>query len=278
MNLEPLWYWMTERHAIYERRSCGLPKPWTEDPILQKYRFCNVYRELDRVTVWIRENWRDPYANHPNLWFAMCVARQINSINTLRRLGFPVASKRHYVDHVRDTLEEMYRNRERIYGAAYIITAGGRAGKKYLYTANKVLSPIAALAPDFARRGAGPTALQDIHSQLSQYIGFGPFISYEVASDLRWTRYFDGSDHLSWANPGPGAKRGLGRLYYGDRKAKISKDEMLEMMQELLRLAPAATGLKNLEMREIEHSLCEVDKYLRTKQNQGTPKQRYQGT
>lgn len=87
---DALWYWMTERHKIYTKRSRGVPREqWTSDPILMEYRFCNVFRELDRVTIWVRKSWRDKYSRHPNLWFAMCVARQINWPDTLAEAGFP---------------------------------------------------------------------------------------------------------------------------------------------------------------------------------------------
>ena len=54
-----------ERYNIYLSRVANDPPPWTEDPIFQKYKFCNVFREHDRVTIWLRENWREPYADHP---------------------------------------------------------------------------------------------------------------------------------------------------------------------------------------------------------------------
>lgn len=41
-NLEQFYWWMTERHKIYCRKAAGLPKPWTEDLILQKYKFTKV--------------------------------------------------------------------------------------------------------------------------------------------------------------------------------------------------------------------------------------------
>ncbi len=56
-----------ERHLIYVRRRDGMPKPWTDDAILQNYRFCNVYRELDTVTQWIAKNWRAPMAEDPDV-------------------------------------------------------------------------------------------------------------------------------------------------------------------------------------------------------------------
>ena len=83
---EFLWYWMRERYAIWERRGRGQPKPWTSDPILQRFRFCNVFRELDTVTIWINENIRKPFADHEDLWFMLAIARTINLPATLKEL------------------------------------------------------------------------------------------------------------------------------------------------------------------------------------------------
>lgn len=40
-----------ERMKIWERKLEGRPQPWTQDLVLAQYRFCNVYRELDRQTI-----------------------------------------------------------------------------------------------------------------------------------------------------------------------------------------------------------------------------------
>lgn len=105
----PLIHFANERHAIYMRKSIledmrdrELDRPhlsrlgarawgeggWnldnlTHDPILRTYRFCNTFRELDRVTVWIREHIREPYADHEHLWFMLAIARFINWPPTL---------------------------------------------------------------------------------------------------------------------------------------------------------------------------------------------------
>jgi hypothetical protein len=54
LNAQPLWDWIQERHRIYLEKAAGAPPPWTTDEIMQTYRFCNVFRELDKVTVWVR--------------------------------------------------------------------------------------------------------------------------------------------------------------------------------------------------------------------------------
>ena len=83
MRTDDLFAFVRERHQIYLRRKAGQTKPWTTDPILQQYRFCNVYRELDTVTKWIRDNWRRPHCDDPDLWFAMVVARLVNWPDTM---------------------------------------------------------------------------------------------------------------------------------------------------------------------------------------------------
>lgn len=41
-----------DRQAVWHKRTAlGLPAPWTDDNILQNFRFCNVYRELDGGTI-----------------------------------------------------------------------------------------------------------------------------------------------------------------------------------------------------------------------------------
>src|SRR6185369_16818331 len=90
MRTTELFEFITERHAVYKMRAAGFEKPWTKDKILQRYRFCNVYRELDKVTVWIRDNWRAPNANNPDLWFAMLVARKVNLPEAMADVGNPL--------------------------------------------------------------------------------------------------------------------------------------------------------------------------------------------
>jgi hypothetical protein len=44
--------WFTrERLSIWGKKWRGEPPPYTSDPILARYRFCNVFREFDRQTI-----------------------------------------------------------------------------------------------------------------------------------------------------------------------------------------------------------------------------------
>lgn len=52
---------------IWEKKTAGLPAPYTDDPVLSKYRFCNVLRELDRQTIEFH-TLLNPIRNDFSLW------------------------------------------------------------------------------------------------------------------------------------------------------------------------------------------------------------------
>jgi hypothetical protein len=89
---------------------------------------------------------------------------------------------------------------------------------------------------------------------------------------------------MTWANAGPGALRGLARLGTEDKKLpkKVpSPEEACRAMRALLQRAPKflPTNMSRaLEMRDVEHSLCEMDKYLRVYHGEGEPRAKYRGT
>jgi hypothetical protein len=44
------WYFASERQRMFERRIAGERGPWTSDPLLREFKFCNVFRAADRVS------------------------------------------------------------------------------------------------------------------------------------------------------------------------------------------------------------------------------------
>lgn len=284
LDAQPFWDWMTERHSIYLKRKAGNPAPWTKDAVLAEYSFCNVYRELDRVTVWIRENWREPHANSPHLWIAMCLARQINWPDTLNEIGFPIAG--YSAQHAQDVLEARQARGEKVYTGAYMISAPNNEMKalgfvkKPAYTAQIVVGKPWERRDEFYAmfdNGRQPT-MQEVHSWLKGFIGYGDFMAYEVVTDLRHTRYLcNAPDINTWAVAGPGAIRGLNRLHGRDYKAGMTQQQALAEMLQLLSLSKTCLPdwMPPLELREIEHSLCETDKWLRVKLGQGTPRAKF---
>ncbi len=79
--------WCIEREAIRVRREAGEPPPWTQDPVFQKGRFLNVFREDDKGTKAVLR-FADPVKeSHSDLIHALFFARWCNQHTTLTALN-----------------------------------------------------------------------------------------------------------------------------------------------------------------------------------------------
>ena len=268
-GIKRFFNYINERHMVYLRRQNGVQYPWTSDAILTEFSFCNVYRELDRVTEWIRVNWREPYADHKNLPFAMSVARQINWPETLEEIGFPETWE---PEKVKSIMQARKDRGEKVYTGAYMLT-GTLGGTKIEQTVDKILTPLYAHHPHMIT-----WSLQDTWKGYLQHKGFSGFMAYEVVTDLRHTKWLStAEDIMTWANPGPGAKRGLNRIHLRELEQTVKKDQLNFEMKQLLDYSPdyLEGHMQPLEMRDIEHCLCEFDKYERVRLGQGRPRAKY---
>jgi hypothetical protein len=90
MRVKDLTKFIIAREAVRVAKENGKPRPWTKDPILDKYRFCNVHREDDAVTRWLRANWYDRFQDDVDVWFAAVVARLLNNRVAMDKVDYLV--------------------------------------------------------------------------------------------------------------------------------------------------------------------------------------------
>lgn len=275
---ETYLYWIKERESVRFAKDSGTQKPWTTDPILQTYKFCNVQRESDRVTKWIADNWRNPYANHPNMWFAMVVARLFNWPPTLELIGFPDFKNNTYdkwIEESRITLKTARdTEKKKIFTGAYLVSTNGVKKDKIDYILDNVLWPI-------WKTGRGPLAgesLQEYWGHLIQFDGLGSFMAGQVVADLKYIDPIlkEASDWWTWAPLGPGSKRGLNRLFGRPLEQNVSQSVALVEFRKLQDAVIQNLGLK-LPVHDIQNCCCEVDKYLRLQNNEGSVRSKYPG-
>lgn len=287
-QLKFFWYWINERHAIYRRRMDESPWPWTKDWILKEFKFTNVFRQLDRVT----QEWTARYVRllglkkrmpDEDIFFHLCIFRFFNWPATYDALYYalPNWNLKKAIEILRKRREEDY---EQIFTGAYIVTGAGKEQPKH-ETICEALDFVYKNRREFLKRIRKAGTMQGAVEILFEIPTVGLFVAYELACDMSHTKLLnDARDRRSWANAGPGAKRGIHRLMTGHRKwKKGKKPDYLEVMRDLYaRALKGAVGKhvreeKNapFEMREIEHSLCEFDKYMRVKNKEGKPRSRY---
>jgi len=276
------WHWMNERHAIYVRRDAGLPRPWTKDAILDKYKFTNVYRQFDHVTLcwrnWLAWHLSSSTSSAEQL-LNLVVFRTFNHPQTAYNIGWLKAwnaTTRRKIIRVTDKMRD---RGEQIFTGAYIVPNLGRVESKVVIQL-EVIDPILSKRDWLANEIRCWNSMEFAWEQLTRYKGMGPFLAYELVCDMRYMHPLlrDPPDRLTWANPGPGARRGLNR-YHGRLTTKHSpRAQLIEEMHALLMQAPKHLkpsvfgGYPELEMREIEHSLCEYDKYMRVLTGDGRPR------
>lgn len=275
--LDLFWYWVNERHAIYCRRLAGKPWPWTTDEILQSYKFTNVFRNLDAVTKQLHErvfNFESRYKAAERYLFAITLFRMFNwppTFELLREYQLDLDWNTKVAKKILDKVQG------KIFTGAYMITNGGKEGSKIDLMCESLsvfFEDKKIILERIRERGSFKGACVE----LCAYPMIGKFIAYELATDYRWAKLFEPDDIYMWANPGPGAKRGINRILGSRTNAAIREELSVTVMRDLLRMTHkqskevAAVGM---EMRDIEHSLCEFDKYTRVKLGEGRPRSLY---
>lgn len=277
-----------ERYSILLRRRAG-HAVWTEDPVFLHNRFCNVFREDDKTTAWFREHIREPLRDRPQEVLLATVAfRWFNRIETMQRIFANLSDKGDMgVAEVFSSwrelgIKDILRHVSPVVTGAYIIKTPDGMNKL-----DGVLWCIEQVADDIGRiRGELHHAtLQHAVRTLCEYPYLGPFMAYQIVCDLKSTCVLeDARDRMSWAQVGPGSTRGLGRLRTRDperfsRGSQADRLFMIEMMKELLALSQDATywpsDWPRWEMSDVQHWLCELDKYCRVQEG-GRMKQKYE--
>ena len=261
-----LVYFVREREAIRQNKEdYNREAPWTEDPILREYRFCNVRREDDRVTRWIADNWRKPNKGDPDLWFAMVVARFINWPPTLMRIGYPVPwDEGNFLAGMAD----MQASGRKVYTSAYMITSNKdwQGKPKQLYLATIQFTPLWK-ARDGLRPRPGDT-LTSWHMTIGAFYDLGSFMAAQIVADLKYVdpHLLAAPDWHTFAASGPGSRRGLNRVLERRVDSPWQEDAW---RQELGRLRDWLNGrlkwAEPLHAQDVQNCLCEFDKYARVR-------------
>lgn len=279
-DYEPLFFWVEEREHIRQAKEAGRPRPWTAHNILHKYRFCNVRREDDRVTIWIRKHIREQFDNHPLLWFMLCIARQINWPPTLRELmegdGWPDHQRFHPFD-LAAALRHRKAQGKKVYTGAYVISAPHqKGGNKQDYIGQVVLGDLWDRREVFRKYLRAEPTMRGMHELLMRSHGWGTFMAYQAVVDMRWTNIFgaDPDDAYIWAAAGPGTIRGLNRLHGRALKFALPQGQALKEMLAIYKILKKETGV-DVDLSDVPNALCETDKYLRVKNGEGTPRTLY---
>ena len=273
MNPMDSKYWSDFTYWIQERERIRLAKevyqedpPWTDDPIMASVRFCNICREDDKVTKWIKQNWRDPLSEHgdiPLLVFGMCIARVINWPDTLQLIRLPIVPNWTIQRDFIEVLDWMQKKGLQIWGNAYMVTGGYSKGGE---TKQAIMGRVLASAQGVLYGNRVPYKLLDeVHQNVMDAPGLGSFLAAQVVADVKYTpQFITAPDWWSFCAPGPGSTMGLNFLY--DRKPgeAIGHTRFMKEVNEIRSLLKEHYYTE-LTAHDVQNCLCEFSKYVRVK-------------
>ncbi|ADD03948.1 uncharacterized protein Nmag_0358 [Natrialba magadii ATCC 43099] len=294
-SLDLFWQFITERQKVWYRRVIeGRPSPWTDDEILQEYRFTNVYRELDPGTQYVIQNILEADASRQDKILNVMLYRLIGRLETHEHLGFQsretfdAAEFEGKLKHRRDGLGET------VFTGAYMVSGYNQMG-----SSDKVENVAALFGeitddPEFFDDMLSTESLEGTYKLIRSQPGFGNFLSYQVLVDLLYpVDYYDGNSVLpfspnDWSAPGPGAQKGLKQLvteFNGFGRLDVMRWLRQNQQQEFERLdldfpylETEDKGGLELSLANIQNCLCEFYKYHKIRHSNGRARRCFRNT
>ena len=297
-NLKGFFRFMASRHRVWRNRFVKkLPRAqWAEhDKLLQTYKYTNVYRQLDRGTLWCLEFIVKPYqksvkdvkANDEkggavkfsamkNLILQLAMYRLCNRIETFEKIGLPTF----------DTFNPV-RMLKRLYSVSEIhspmtsahITLSGSKGFRKMDTLTICMIDCWYQLDNVVNAINNAKTGEEVFDAIRLIRCCGGFIAYEIYCDLCYAKAIKFTTN-DFVNVGPGCCEGIRLIFPSTRGNKSVKQKVYEL-RDMAAEKFIEYGRKfryynkyepvdnQLSLRTIEHSLCEYSKYWLQGKNVG---------
>lgn len=279
-------HFVRERHRIWERRMAGEPGPWTNDPILARQKFCNVFRVLDHGSQFaVRELYYgddqdtltadDAFAR---AWLFRLTNTPDGWERTRQDLGrFPLLS-----DMMDGTLREMWHEYRRqgisLYRSAYVPGKIPTGSSNWEYGLDR-LQAIVEHGDPFTLQDFYNSSAADRVALLEQVPSNGPFIAQQLATDFHYSAFGGDLENESVVS-GPGSIRGTQRIT--GQRGKGHTVDFIKDLQDMWAqdlLAPTlrlnSGSYRPPSLMDVQNTLCEFEKYERSTSNSKAIIRRY---
>ena len=263
------WRFAHARQHVFYKRIAGDTPPWTDDPVIGRNRFTNVYRASDRVSQFLIRDVLYAGDQSVNELFFRCLLFKIfNRIDTWQNLAERVGGvswREFNFERYAQALDHMMATGVSIYSAAYIMPSPAfgdrRKHRNHLRLLQEMLSTN---APD---RIASADSLEQVFNILLSYRSMGRFLAFQFAIDLNYSTICNFSE-MDFVVAGPGAKDGVRKCF--DDSSGLSEEDIIRAVtecadDEFARLGLQFDGLwgRPLQLIDCQNLFCEVDKYAR---------------
>lgn len=265
------WKFAAERLNMYQRRLAGESGPWTDDPILQRFRFTNSYRAADRVSQYLiaEVQYGAGRSQAPSeLFFRTLLFKLFNKLETWQRLERKLgrlAWQSADFDAISRVLTAAIDRGERIYSAAYIMPAPAygfeRKHDNHLALLREMMSD------GLPARVQKAKSLQEVYELIKSYRGLGPFLAFQYAIDLNYSSLLE-FEERDFVVAGPGALDGIAKCFEG-----VDRHRAEDLIYHVADVQDAEFKRRGLEFGglfgrqlmpiDCQNLFCEISKYAR---------------
>lgn len=267
------WRFAAERQAIFFRRAEGHEPPWTDDEILQQYKFTNAYRASDRVSQYLIRNVIYEGDQSPEeVFFRIVLFKLFNKIETWEllygELG-PLRYSEYAFERYDRVLTKAIEGKRTIYSAAYIMPSGNRAyGTARKHRAHLMLLE-QMMEDSVPRRLADASSMRVAFDLLLSYPMIGDFLAYQYVTDLNYSILTNFSE-MEFVVPGPGAIDGIHKCF--ESLGGLSETDIIKVVTDRQEAEFDRLGLnfqslwgRRLQLIDCQNLFCEISKYARVR-------------
>jgi hypothetical protein len=281
-NFKYYMYFASERMNIFWERFYGFEPPYTDDPILNKHKFTNVYRVLDRSSQYLLSKviYNGKIYSKEDMVFRIILYKHFNLPSTwdllIERFGDIDLSvtEKDLVEFFKEKTEE----HRVLYSNAYMITASFMRsvdimGRFDLFPGMpKYQSYMRLIFKGLFEDGimkdiCGSNTFKECFDYLQKMVGVADFLAYQFTQDLNYTEFFNFDDN-EFCAAGPGTQRGIERCFTFD--GKTDYQEVVKWVQSNFKQLVEEYGFPFEQLKnhpptvpDLSNCFCETDKMLR---------------
>lgn len=272
------FHFMEKRMDIFWARYNNEKYPWTDDDILLRHKFTNVYRSCDRVSQYLIRNviYSDSAKkmSEEDMLFRILIFKVFNRIETWEYLESKIGVlnlNSFDVLRISKLLSERIASKP-IFSSAYLMTGSHNSYIQYFSKHERWLQMInnKFVKEKLLVKIIKAKSLKEIFELLSLCPFIGDFLAYQYAIDFNYSEVIN-FDENSFVKAGIGAVRGLKKCF--ENTNEYDYDYLIHYTHDNLQKYREQYGFvdfKNLFGREptlidVQNCFCETDKYLREK-------------
>lgn len=268
------WKFAALRQEVFFNRLERGTYPFTSDPIINKFKFTNVYRASDRVSQYLIRNviYNESLPNSPKeVLFRILLFKLFNKIETWELLTskFGQLTWENYNFEMYDQVLSEAILENTIYSAAYIMPSC----KSYFGFIRKHSNHLKLIELIINKNSheylMSAKTMQECFELLKSFPGLGDFLAYQLTIDINYSQILNFSES-EFVVAGPGAKGGISKCF--SDTGGLSNVEIIKLMTDRQEYEFERLGLnfrtlwgRRLQLIDCQNIFCEVDKYARVK-------------